>query len=32
MLQILRAVNQGEKFGDGLSLLVVQLSMIKLQA
>ena len=32
MLQILRAVNQGEKFEDGLSSQVVQLSMIKQQA
>lgn len=31
MLQILRAVNQREKFGDGLSLWGVQLSMIKQQ-
>ena len=31
MLQILRAVNQEEKFEDGLSLQGVQLSMIKQQ-
>lgn len=31
-LQILRAVNQGEKFGNGLSLCGVQLSTIKQQA
>jgi len=32
MLQILRAVNQGEKFEDGLSSPVLQLSMIRQQA